>query len=74
MKEWTKKEILQNIRLKNFDIDGFKLNIRFPFNARSSVDCFLRDFKDRLKELRDSADNKLKEKQKASNEKTRILE
>ena len=48
MKEWTKKEILQNRRLKNFDIDGFKLNIRFPFNARSSVDCFLRDFKDGL--------------------------
>ncbi len=74
MKEWTIKEIHQNRRLKNFELDGFKLNIRFPFKARSSVDCFLRDFKDSLKELRESAHNKLKEKQKASVEKRRILE
>ncbi len=74
MKEWINKEIHQNRRLKKFDLDGLKLNIRFPFNARSSVDCFLRDFKDSLKELQESAHKKLKEKQKASDEKRRILD
>ena len=59
MKEWINKEIHQNRRLKNFDLDGFKLNIRFPFKARSSVDCFLRDYKDNLKKLQNSAYDKL---------------
>ena len=81
--EWEEREDNFNKKMEEIntgsvdphtDKGEFKFNGRFPADARSRIDLFVRDFKYFIKELLEPPETRLTESKKESAEKTASAE